>query len=55
MAKEKPGDLSAGGDGIAAQTAAQDRGVNGFPDIAVTNLLNNSLKGPRLNFPIPAL
>jgi hypothetical protein len=36
------------------QTAAEGRAVNDFPAIAVTNLLNNSLKGPRLNLP-PAL
>jgi hypothetical protein len=40
---------SAGCDGIAAQTAAEGRGVNGFPDIAVTNILNNSLKSPALS------
>jgi len=43
--ERKAGRPSAGGDGIAAQTAAEGEGVNGFPDIAVTNLLNNSLKG----------
>jgi hypothetical protein len=43
--ERKAGRPGAGGDGIAAQTAAEGRGVNGSPDIAVTNLLNNSLKG----------